>query len=114
VGPRAGLDTVEKKIPSPCRDSNPRTSDRPAPSQSLYRLSHPGSFILLLLVSDVFLTSYSFTFFERIAHKAVTRSFIVKTLRRICWLKLVGNKNTSDVCFASKFEFSLEYEALFL
>jgi hypothetical protein len=25
VDPRAGLDTVVKKIPSPCRDSNPRS-----------------------------------------------------------------------------------------
>jgi hypothetical protein len=28
VGPRAGLDAVKKiKIPSPCRDSNPQSSD---------------------------------------------------------------------------------------
>jgi hypothetical protein len=41
VGPRAGLDTVSKiKIPSPHRESN---SDRPARSQSLYRLSYLGS-----------------------------------------------------------------------
>jgi hypothetical protein len=39
VGPRAGLDTaVKRKIPSSRRKSNP---DRPARSQSLYRLSYP-------------------------------------------------------------------------
>jgi hypothetical protein len=26
MGPRAGLDTVKRKIPNPCRDSNPRSS----------------------------------------------------------------------------------------
>jgi hypothetical protein len=42
VGPRAGLDAVSKrKIPSPRRDSNPY---HPARSQSLYRLSYPGSY----------------------------------------------------------------------
>jgi hypothetical protein len=40
VGPRAGLDMVSKR-PSPCRESNP---DRPAHSQSLFRLSYVGPF----------------------------------------------------------------------
>jgi hypothetical protein len=41
VGPRAGLDTVVKSnIPSPCWDSNPRSSS-PQPSATL--LSYPGS-----------------------------------------------------------------------
>jgi hypothetical protein len=41
VGPRASLDTVEyRKIPCPCRKSNP---SRPAHSPSLYRLRYPGS-----------------------------------------------------------------------
>jgi hypothetical protein len=40
VGPRAVLDAVVKrKIPSPRRESNPRTPDRPARSPALYRLS---------------------------------------------------------------------------
>jgi hypothetical protein len=43
VGPRAVLDTVVKrKIPSPRQESTP---GRPARSQSLYRLSYPGSCI---------------------------------------------------------------------
>jgi hypothetical protein len=41
VGPRASLDTVEKRtISGPCRESNP---GRPASSPFLYRLSYPGS-----------------------------------------------------------------------
>jgi hypothetical protein len=44
VGPRAVLDTVAKrKIPSPRRESNPRTPHRPARSPALYRLSYHGS-----------------------------------------------------------------------
>jgi hypothetical protein len=42
VGPRAGLDAVVKrKIPSPCRDSNPRSS---SPQSSAIPLCYPGSF----------------------------------------------------------------------
>jgi hypothetical protein len=41
VGPRAVLDAVVKrKIPSPRRESNPRTPDRLARSLVLYRLSY--------------------------------------------------------------------------
>jgi hypothetical protein len=41
VGPKAGLDAVEKrKISCPCRESDP---GRPAVSPSLYRLSYSGS-----------------------------------------------------------------------
>jgi hypothetical protein len=40
VGPRAGLDAgARRKILCPCRGSNP---DRPARSQTLYRLSYRG------------------------------------------------------------------------
>jgi hypothetical protein len=40
MGPRTGLDpVVKRKIPSPCRESNP---DRPARSLVLYRLSYPA------------------------------------------------------------------------
>jgi hypothetical protein len=39
VGPRAGLEAVERKILH-CREWNP---GRPAGSPSLYRLSYPGS-----------------------------------------------------------------------
>jgi hypothetical protein len=43
VGPRAGLDAMEKrKISFSCRRSNP---GRPARSPSLYRLSYPGSYV---------------------------------------------------------------------
>jgi hypothetical protein len=46
VGPRAGLDTVEwREISCPCWESNP---DRPFCSPSLYHLSYPGSYRLLL------------------------------------------------------------------
>jgi hypothetical protein len=46
VGPRAGLDTAKKReISCPCRESN---SNRPARSSSLYRLSYPGSVIIIL------------------------------------------------------------------
>jgi hypothetical protein len=41
VGPRACLDVVVKrKIPSPCRDSNPRSS---SPLPSATPMSYPGS-----------------------------------------------------------------------
>jgi hypothetical protein len=44
VGPRAVLNAVvERKIPSPRLESNPRTPDRPARSPVLYRLSYHGS-----------------------------------------------------------------------
>jgi hypothetical protein len=39
VGPRAGLDVCEKFVPTEIR-----SPDRPARSQSLYRLSYPGPF----------------------------------------------------------------------
>jgi hypothetical protein len=43
--PRAGLDKVSKeKNFESLPDIEPRSSDRPARSQSLYRLSHPGSY----------------------------------------------------------------------
>jgi rubredoxin len=41
MGPRAGLDAVVKrKIPSPCQESNPRSS---SPQPSAVTLSYPGS-----------------------------------------------------------------------
>jgi hypothetical protein len=40
VGPRAGLDAVEKRKILPCREQNP---GRPSCSSSLYRLSYPDS-----------------------------------------------------------------------
>jgi hypothetical protein len=44
VGPRAGLDAVEKiKISCPCRESNPGSAAR---RSSLYRLNYPGSYYL--------------------------------------------------------------------
>jgi hypothetical protein len=50
VGPRAGLNAVVKrKIPSPCRDSNPRLS-KPQPSGLL--LSYPISFHKILLLCN--------------------------------------------------------------
>jgi hypothetical protein len=43
LGGWVALDTVSKgKVSNPRQESNPRSSDRPAPSQSLYRLSYPG------------------------------------------------------------------------
>jgi hypothetical protein len=43
VGPRAGLDAVEKRKTSrPCRESNPGS---PARNPSLYLLSYPGSHV---------------------------------------------------------------------
>jgi hypothetical protein len=43
VGPRTGLDDVEKRKISPLPELRPR--GRPAGSQSLYRLSYPGVYI---------------------------------------------------------------------
>jgi hypothetical protein len=43
VDPRAGLDDMEKWKFLAYWDSNSRPPDRPARSQSLYRLSYPGS-----------------------------------------------------------------------
>jgi hypothetical protein len=44
VGPRAGLDTeVRGKILSPLSGTEPQSSGRPACSQTLHRLSYPGS-----------------------------------------------------------------------
>jgi hypothetical protein len=44
VGPRAVLDAVVKrKIPSPRKELNPRTPERPVRSQALYRLRYRGS-----------------------------------------------------------------------
>jgi hypothetical protein len=42
VGPRAGLDDVEKRNILPLPDSNSDPSARPARSQSLYRLRYPA------------------------------------------------------------------------
>jgi hypothetical protein len=44
VGPRAGLDAVEKRETScPCRESNPDSLVVQSVFRSLYRLSYPGS-----------------------------------------------------------------------
>jgi hypothetical protein len=44
VDSRAGLDSVEtRKIPTPPPGIEPPNPDRPAHSQSLYRLSYPNS-----------------------------------------------------------------------
>jgi hypothetical protein len=54
VGPRAGLDTVEKrKIPSLRREIEPPNPVRPARSQSLYRLRYHGSYKLNLYLKKV-------------------------------------------------------------
>jgi hypothetical protein len=48
VGPRASLDAVaNRKIPSPCQESNFHFPDYAARSQSPYRLSYLGSPIIL-------------------------------------------------------------------
>jgi hypothetical protein len=45
VGPTVGLDAVVKrKIPTPLRESNPRTPIVKPVAQSLYRLSYHGSY----------------------------------------------------------------------
>jgi hypothetical protein len=43
VGPRTGLDDVEKRKFLPSPGLKLRALGRPARSQSLYRLSYPGS-----------------------------------------------------------------------
>jgi len=43
VSPTAGLDEVEERINIPCRESDPPNPNRSARSQSVYRLSYPGS-----------------------------------------------------------------------
>jgi hypothetical protein len=48
VGPRVGLDAVVKrKIPSPCRDSNPRSS---SPYPNAIPLSYPGTIIIIIII----------------------------------------------------------------
>jgi hypothetical protein len=44
VDPRAGLDDMGSENFLPYRDSNSRPRGHPARSQSLYRLSYPGSY----------------------------------------------------------------------
>jgi hypothetical protein len=68
VGPRAGLDGVENL--APYRDSSP---DRPARSESLYRLSYPGSFI--------FEGTFIFNIVIRIGFFILTKAF------QILWVK---------------------------
>jgi hypothetical protein len=53
VGPRAGLDYVEKRkfLTAPGLELQPLA--RPARSQSLYRLSYPGSLSSPLLITKV-------------------------------------------------------------
>jgi hypothetical protein len=46
VGPRAGLDDVEKRKFLTLRGLEIRSLGRPARSQSLYRLRYPDSFIM--------------------------------------------------------------------
>jgi hypothetical protein len=49
VGPRGGMDNVDKrKISWPCRKSNP---GRPASNPSLYQLSYPDSLEVKLFLS---------------------------------------------------------------
>jgi hypothetical protein len=56
VGPRAGLDAgTKRKILCPCRGSNP---DRPARSQTLYRLSYRGSVYMFSPINKYFLGIY--------------------------------------------------------
>jgi hypothetical protein len=55
VGPRAGLDHVEKII-DPTRIRT-LTVGRPTRSQSLYRLHYPGSLFILILASHLCLVS---------------------------------------------------------
>jgi hypothetical protein len=56
VGPRAVLDTVVKrKIPSPRRESNPRTPIFQHVAQTLYRTSYHGSVYTLYTVSGYIL-----------------------------------------------------------
>jgi hypothetical protein len=51
VGPRAVLDAVVKrKIPSPHRESNPRTPIVQPRSPALYGLSYHGSFVIVIVV----------------------------------------------------------------
>jgi hypothetical protein len=40
----------EEKISSPCRVSNPRSSNRRARTQSPYQLSYPGSTIIIIII----------------------------------------------------------------
>jgi hypothetical protein len=55
---RAGLDEVEKKKVLPYRDSELQPLGRPPSSQSLNRLSYPGSLLLLLLFRAVKVAHY--------------------------------------------------------
>jgi hypothetical protein len=52
VAPRAGLKDVEKRKFIILPELELRPLGRPARSQSLYRLSYPGSFNLIHLICD--------------------------------------------------------------
>jgi hypothetical protein len=63
VGPRAVLDVVVKrKIPSPRRESNPRTPIVQPVAQRLYRLSYHGSPRPIYLYFNTLLVSYHHPF----------------------------------------------------
>jgi hypothetical protein len=49
VGPRADLDAVKRKIPSLCRDSNPRSS---SPLTSAMTLSYPSSCLIFMKLKN--------------------------------------------------------------
>jgi hypothetical protein len=60
VGPRAGLDDMEKWKLLPLPGLELRPLGRPACSQSLYRLSYPGSHIITIIIQN---KNYSVEFY---------------------------------------------------
>jgi hypothetical protein len=91
VGPRTGLDVVEKRKSCPCLDSNP---DRPAHSLSLYRLSYPDSsciiihvhFMLPSISSRLWLTPWSRVFLGNlIVAQLVKKLYDLRFSQRWLW-----------------------------
>jgi hypothetical protein len=105
VGPRAGLDAVSKrKVLSPQPRFEPRPSNCPARSQSLYRLSYPGSSwkaIDMPVVNLTKNTSLSFSKVQRnvILHHLNTYSLTHSMMQEILWNADSHSADQTITCF---------------
>ena len=80
MGPRAGLDTCGKSRPP----TGIRSPDRPARSQSLYRLSYPGPQVITKHNINIFVLNEPRTGRSGIRTPAETRDFsVVKNVPKV-------------------------------